>query len=560
MEVLLVFFLKLVVLTNGLNNTSIGIGGIIKYDRSSNIIINRDSLVVTIVYDLAQVKGMWNSYISESEALIQSIGTNKCLSKVLSDSITSRVLIRNFLAAHRSENRVTRQAMLGILSGLSSLVGLGLTTYEIGRVNNKIAQMKKVTDSDHGKLLSMSSVVSFNSKQILQLNNLQVHTSEVLGRMRNTVNQNVQQINQLTHNMLCLSMKVTYIKLSTMIEKIMVELKDILEGNFNIDILTSEVRQKICSNMAVEGFLTYTNCVNFDLITETNHLLLENKLIILTKIPIRSSMDVFQLTQFIPLPIKYKEHYVKANLNKFNYYAIGSVYRTNIDYKHCTKIQSDLFCKANDAYINVKDDKTCVGAIMHNSESIFEKCEFNIVKMENTFLHLEGNYFYSIEGQLEFEVICVDSLLNDKITLVGMGSIMLKLGCYAKSNNILLAGNNKYTLNGSYSISHQGLFGDQWDFVNISKFSNLISKDFPDSNPTPLSNINVENHIYIIYITLLIIGIMMFIFIIFKLIKFICIDRSDIKVGRAKSNVKEKIPRDTKIAKNKNEKQSQSTE
>ena len=52
----------------------------------------------------------------------------------------------------------------------------------------------------------------------------------------------------------------------------------------------------------------------------------------------------------------------------------------------------------------------------------------------------------------------------------------------AKSNDILLAGNNKFTLNGSYSISNQGLFENQWDFVNITKFSNLLSKEFPDSN------------------------------------------------------------------------------
>ena len=318
----------------------------------------------------------------------------------------------------------------------------------------------------------------------------------------------------------------------------MLELKYILEGNFNTDILTNEVKEEICNKMVGEGYSTYTNCLNFDNIKETNHILLENKLIILTKIPIRSSMDVFRLYQFISLPIKHKDHFVKANINKFNYFAIGSVYRTNIDYNDCTQIQSIFFCKPKDAFVNLKEDNSCIGSIIHNSDNIFENCEFNIVKMNNVFVLLDETYYYSIHGELSFEVICLDSLLNDRIVLLGLGSIKLKLGCYAKSNDVLLAGNNRYNLNGSYYIDNRDLLESQWDLVNITKMNNILPNELPGSNPKHESNTDVKNHLITIYTTLVLFATFLFIFIILKFCKFICLVRKNIKVDSVKHNEK----------------------
>ena len=114
----------------------------------------------------------------------------------------------------------------------------------------------------------------------------------------------------------------------------------------------------------------------------------------------------------------------------------------------------------------------------------------------------------------------------------------------------MLAGNNKYILNGSYSIANQGLLESQWDFVNITKFNNILSNDLPGSNPKQVSNIDVKNHLFTIYTTLVIIATILFIFIIFKSFKFICLDRSNTKVARVKSNEKTKITKDTKVKKN----------
>ena len=283
--------------------------------------------------------------------------------------------------------------MLGIISGLTSLVSFGFTGYEISKVNNKIAHMKKVIASDHGKLVSLSSVVGFNSGQLQKLENIQIHTSEVITRIKNTVAQNVELINEMSHNVMCLSLKLTYIQMSTIIEKIMSEVQDILKGNFNVGILTDSVKNKICSNMRKEGFETYTYCENFDMVTESDQILLENKLVMFTKIPIKSTIDVFQLVKFIPLPIKYKDNFVKANLNNLNYFAVGQKYRTNIDFKHCKKLNNDLFCRSRDAYVGVKDNETCIGSIISNSENVYEKCEFNKVVMEDVFFECYGYLF-----------------------------------------------------------------------------------------------------------------------------------------------------------------------
>ena len=74
MEVILGWFVTFVILVNGLNLTTIGKGRIIHSQTGQNIIINRDSLLVTISYDLTYVRSMWNNYISEAESLIQSVG------------------------------------------------------------------------------------------------------------------------------------------------------------------------------------------------------------------------------------------------------------------------------------------------------------------------------------------------------------------------------------------------------------------------------------------------------------------------------------------------------
>ena len=105
-------------------------GGIIQVNYNTNVIVMRDSILVTMIYDMIEVEYMWNDYIESCESLISSIGHNMCVEKVLTDSRESRFKIKEFLKLHKT-NVNKRQAFFGIIGGLTSMVTLGLTTYEL---------------------------------------------------------------------------------------------------------------------------------------------------------------------------------------------------------------------------------------------------------------------------------------------------------------------------------------------------------------------------------------------------------------------------------------------
>ena len=56
---------------------------------------------------------LWNNYIESCESLVSSIGHNKCVEKVLSDSRESRFKIKEFLSLHKTNVKSKRQAFFG---------------------------------------------------------------------------------------------------------------------------------------------------------------------------------------------------------------------------------------------------------------------------------------------------------------------------------------------------------------------------------------------------------------------------------------------------------------
>merc|ERR1712236_203009 len=115
-------------------------GGITIHNSNTNVIVVRDIVLVTMIYDMNDVELMWNDYIGSCESLISNIGHNKCVEKVLSDSKKSRFKIKEFLRLHKTNVKSKRQAFLGIIGGITSMVTLGLTTYELNKINDKIAE------------------------------------------------------------------------------------------------------------------------------------------------------------------------------------------------------------------------------------------------------------------------------------------------------------------------------------------------------------------------------------------------------------------------------------
>ena len=154
-------------------------GGILKVNTEKQVIIQKDSVLVTMFYDMNEIELMWNKYIENGESLIASIGHNKCVEKVISDSRESRFKIKEFLNSHSSKIK-KRQALLGVLGGLTSMVTLGLTTYEISKISEKINEMKQNLDHNEGKIEVLNKVTKYNTGQINTLRDIQVQTGEIL--------------------------------------------------------------------------------------------------------------------------------------------------------------------------------------------------------------------------------------------------------------------------------------------------------------------------------------------------------------------------------------------
>merc|ERR1712082_546663 len=129
---------------------------------------------------------------------------------------------------------------------------------------------------------------------------------------------NIDKLNELKSDMICLNVKLSYMSLSGVIDRIMVELRNLLSYKFDSRLISYKVRESICKNLHDKGFQLYGNCVDFELIEEVNYLILESKkIVIITKFPIMNNLDVFSLISLTSLPIKINDKFYHVkNLQK----------------------------------------------------------------------------------------------------------------------------------------------------------------------------------------------------------------------------------------------------
>ena len=241
------------------------------------------------------------------------------------------------------------------------------------------------------------------------------------------------------------------------------------------------------------------------------YLFLEKKIILITKIPIRNDIDTFTLTRLLALPVKINNNFYRAKIE--NYLAIGKTYRTNVDYEHCQKYKDNLFCKSKSEYMGLNENDTCIGSILSGSNKLYEKCNFDkLERMEDTFINYEGTYYFSMKETRILELLCVNSMENDQIKLSGIGSIKIKINCYAKFKNLLLTGSNTFKLNGSYHISmleEQTSYNSNFTFLSKDSIKNITITDFKINRigrlDTNLINTEPYFHLIAIYIYILII-------------------------------------------------------
>ena len=60
------------------------------------------------------------------------------------------------------------------------MITLGISSYEMVKINEKIFEMKQNVDHNDGRIVALNKLTKYNSGQIQDLINVQVHTNEIL--------------------------------------------------------------------------------------------------------------------------------------------------------------------------------------------------------------------------------------------------------------------------------------------------------------------------------------------------------------------------------------------
>ena len=151
------------------------------------------------------------------------LNKHECIEKILFACRESRFNIKQFIDSHNTTTKYKRQAILGVVGGITSLVSFGLTSYELVKVNERISEIKSSMTHNENSIEILNSITRYNSKQISELVRVQSHTNSVLKTMKEQFIKNIDELNELRTDMVCLNVKLSYMSLSGVIDKIMVE-------------------------------------------------------------------------------------------------------------------------------------------------------------------------------------------------------------------------------------------------------------------------------------------------------------------------------------------------
>ena len=138
--------------------------------------MDRDSLLIKVVYDTHQIKQFWNKFAEKGDALLLYIGTeNECVNGILLDARTEREKIRIWsndtlgsLEILKNENRSKRQALLLGGVGVASLVALGFEEWQINKLSGKITEIQTDVKHNEENIQILGQAVKFNSKNLRQ--------------------------------------------------------------------------------------------------------------------------------------------------------------------------------------------------------------------------------------------------------------------------------------------------------------------------------------------------------------------------------------------------------
>ena len=294
-------------------DTVLNENGIVIARSENNVVLIKESIIVTLVYDVSTLKSMFNTYIENLDTISANIGDNDCITELLVGARKKRFLIKDFIDNLNSSHRVKRQAFSTVM-GVTGLISLGLSSIEVFFVNKKIEEMRDRLSQNEHNIQILEQATNFNSDNINQLIRAQAQSNLVLTSIKHQVLKDIGEINKLKLEMTCVNAKLTFTNLSVIVDNILNELKNLLNYQFDPRMISYEVRTKICQDIFGKGIMVFKNCNHFNLVEEVEFFMVNaEKLIIFVKLPILNVRDPFEILTLKALPIKINNEFFKIS-------------------------------------------------------------------------------------------------------------------------------------------------------------------------------------------------------------------------------------------------------
>ena len=177
--------------------------------------------------------------MEKGDALLQYIGiNNECVNGILLDARTSREKIRIWsndtlgsLEILEREHKSKRQALL--IGGVASLFALGLTEWQINKINNRIADMQTDVSHNEENIQILGKAVKFNSKNLEAVEHNQMEIGDTLTKSAIQLNDSIHTNNNNSQKIACVQLKISYLNTARIVKEAVYEVKILLE--FNLD-------------------------------------------------------------------------------------------------------------------------------------------------------------------------------------------------------------------------------------------------------------------------------------------------------------------------------------
>ena len=471
--------------------------GALIHKTDSEVVVKNDGLILTFIYDTGELSNIWNNYIEKSEQVLRYIGdSNSCVNKLISNAKLNRNMMKNYtitlgfnftegVVKHKYK-RTKRQIGL-LVAGAISLAQFGFSQYEIHEINNAITKIKQNVNHNTGNIKVLDKAIKIISSKVKAVEHNELILEDEMGKLSDQLGELIKVNEQNAQDIACLKLTINFNKKENVVREFKHELENILDYHFNKDIIDIDLRKNVCSHIIKAGHETHGKCNNFDMIEIVDLVFVGKKLVMITKMPIKNMIDDFKLANIIALPVKVNDNFVKIK-NIDMQIALGTKYMITLG--KCKRFKNKNFCEGTSAFQSIKNNtNTCIGNILSQTNGVIEKCNFeHIHKMEDYFFRILGTYFFSVNRTITLELVCVESKDNARVSLQGLGSVIIKKGCMAKYDSILLVGSDQAKLNTSFEIN---LKNNQRDFMEINQKFSLINK-LKDSR-LPMQQINF-NH------------------------------------------------------------------